>query len=235
MALRFLLRTDMRADFNSEQDVTNFTARPAVLALSFDMGSKFSFFGRYRFDFPTTLQLDGTPESLIAFNVQYKPTDRWRFVIGKQTMLYGSYEFDYSPINVFYYSMLGNHLQSFVTGAAAHYMAGKQELAVQVSKVTDGDFVWNDNPTGWNTTLYYAGNIGNGFYKPLWSYTYTFAGNGKHLHNFMLGNRFDMGRVTLELDAMAQSSFRYYSAADGVSPDCQKRTKEMTLLGFMNY
>lgn len=235
LAVRFMLRSQFASETTGNETTTNFQAKPSMIALSFDMGDKFSFYSRYRFDFPATIQSDGTPVSLIAFNLQYKPTEKFKIIAGKQMMLQGSWEFEYCPIDVFYYSLMGNYIQGFVTGVSGYYTHNDQILALQVSKVVESDYEWNNSKNGWNSTLYYAGNIGNGFYKPIWSATYTYAGAGKSLFNVMLGNQFNIGRVRLELDAMAQNSFRYYPGSELESPQMQQRTNEYSLVGDAMY
>ena len=232
---RFMLRSEVRGNFEGDETDVNFINKPAMVSLGFDMGSKFAFYSRYRFDFPTTIQSDGTPVSLLAFNVQYKPMENLKFVVGKQVMLQGSWEFEYNPIDIFYYSLMGNHIQGFVTGGAAHYTVGKQHMALQVSKVVDSDYTWNGSKNAWNATLYYAGNIGNEFYKPIWSYTYTYAGNNKSLHNFMIGNQFNINRLKLECDLMAQNSFRHYRSENESAADIQRKTSEYSIVGFAEY
>lgn len=235
LAVRFMLRSQFAGETSDGETSTNFQAKPAMVALSFDMGNKFSFYSRYRFDFPTTIQSDGTPMSLLAFNLQYKPTDKFKIIAGKQLMLQGSWEFEYCPIDVFYYSLMGNYIQGFVTGVSGYYTHNNQQVALQISKVVDSDYIWNDNKNAWNTTLYYAGDFGNGFYKPIWSSTYTYAGAGKHLYNVMLGNQFNVGRVRMELDLMAQNSFRSYASNNPETPAYQQRTNECSLVGYAAY
>ena len=226
--VRFMLRSEFKGIFDGEENSIGYANKPAMIAAGFDMGEKLSFYGRYRFDLPSTIQKDGTPVSLLNFNLQYKPIENLKIVVGKQTMLQGSWEFEYNPIDVYYYSLMGNNIQGFVSGVALHYDIKKSHLAFQLSKVVDQDFLWNDSSTGVNGTLYYSADLKNGFYKPIWSYTYTYAGDNRSLHNVMIGNQFNINRFRLEVDLMAQNAFRYYAKE-------QKKTDEYSVVGKLEY
>ncbi|MGL4852143.1 MAG: hypothetical protein ACRC3Z_05800 [Phocaeicola sp.] len=234
IAFRFMLRSQAKGSFHDEESSAGFSLTPAMIQASFDMGKKFSFTTRYRFDFPATIQVDKTPISLLICNLAYKPTDEWSIVAGKQLMLQGSREFEYCPIEVFYYSSLGgDHMQAFNTGISAYYTKNQQTYAAQITQVVDENFIWQDR-TAWNGTLYYAGSIGKGFYEPIFSYTYTLAGAGKGLNSVMLGNRFNMHPFMLELDLMFHESFRYY-ANQSRDASTQKETHEHALICFGEY
>ncbi|MGL4518703.1 MAG: hypothetical protein ACRCUJ_03095 [Phocaeicola sp.] len=234
VAFRFMLRSQAKGSIHPEESSAGFSLTPAMIQASFDMGEKFSFTTRYRFDFPTTIQVDKTPISLLICNLAYRPTSEWSIVAGKQLMLQGSREFEYCPIEVFYYSSLGgDHMQAFNTGISAFYTKNKQTYAAQFTQVVDENFIWEDH-TGWNATLYYAGNIGKGFYEPIFSYTHTLAGGGKGLNSVMLGNRFNMHPFMVELDLMFHQSYRYYANATREAAT-QKKTHEHALVCFTEY
>lgn len=234
VAFRFMLRSQAKGSVHREESNAGFSLTPAMIQASFDMGTKLAFTTRYRFDFPTTIQVDKTPISLLICNLTYKVNPEWSIVAGKQLMLQGSREFEYCPIEVFYYSSLGgDHMQAFNTGISAFYTKNKQTYALQISQVVDENFIWSDY-TGWNGTLYYAGNIGKGFYEPIFSYTYTLAGGGRGLNSIMLGNRFNMHPFMVELDLMFHESFRYYTTPSREAT-VQKETHEHALVCFVEY
>lgn len=234
VAFRFMLRSQAKGSVHQEESSAGFSLAPAMIQASFDMGKKLSFTTRYRFDFPATIQADNTPISLLICNLTYKVNPEWSIVAGKQLMLQGSREFEYCPIEIFYYSSLGgDHMQAFNTGISAFYTKNQQTYALQITQVVDENFIWG-NHTGWNGTLYYAGSLGKGFYEPIFSYTYTLAGGGKGLNSVMLGNRFNMYPFMVELDLMFHQSLRYY-AEETREVATQKSTRERALVCFTEY
>jgi len=235
--VRAMMRTEFRAESLAEGEPieTNFRLKPAMLQLTGDFGKHLSFAIRNRFDWPTDIQSDGTPMSLIVANIQIKPNDKLKFILGKQMMMMGGWEFDYNPMEVFFYSMVGDNLQGFQTGASVHYNVGKQALALQLTKVTDRGYQVGDFKNAWNTTMFWGGDLFDGIYKPLWSYTFTNAGEGKYLHSIMLGNQFNIGRVRLELDACQHNAMRYYTLSDANKGQYQAKTTERSLVAFAEY
>lgn len=236
LKVRTMLRTEFRAEGDQGEELTtNFRLKPAMLQLTGDFGKYISFFIRNRFDWSTELQSDGTPLSLIVAHIEVKPTEKVSIILGKQMMMMGGWEFDYNPTELFFYSMVGNYLQAFQTGASVHWSVGKQSLAVQLTKVTEAEYHMKGYHNAWNSTFYWGGDFFNGLYKPILSYTFTNAGEGNYLHSLMIGNQFNVGRFKIELDAARHNAMRYYSHPELELGHYQAKTTERTYIAFAEY
>lgn len=210
IAVRAMLRSDFRLTKLSDlKPNANYTARPAMFQTTGDLGKHLSFAMRYRFDWPYERQLDGLPLGLLMANVTIKPNEHWNIVLGKQMMLNGSWEFDYNPMEVFFYSYGGDYLQAFQTGAAAIWTKGDHMLAYQLTKVTDDNFRLKGYTNGFNNSAYWMGSMFDGVWNTSYSYNLTNAGKGKLLNCFMIGNQIKAGGIKLELDYMHQQAYRY--------------------------
>ena len=136
--------------------------------------------------------------------VNWRATDRWSFLAGKYVVLIGGYEYDATPIDVYYYSQFCNNLyQAFTFGAVADYrFAENQHFAFQFC----------NSPLSLGFQNIYAYNLAwNGqfapWWKTIWSVNFVEDMDKKMVNYIALGNHFIFGPVIFDIDVMNRSGF----------------------------
>lgn len=212
--VKLYLRGDYRGDFNDGTSTSRFTMKPAMVDLYGQINPVLSYRFRQRFDAPFTIESDGLPTSTLMAYVQLTPIKGLDIRLGKQAIAFGSWEFDYNPMDVYFYSQVGSMTQGYSTGITVGYTLGGQSISWQATKVLDAPYHMPDYKSAFNNTFLWSGNFFNGAFKTLWSYTLTNADKGKFLHQYMIGNQININRVSIDLDYMQLSRFSNYDFHD---------------------
>ena len=131
--------------------------------------------------------------------VNYRATERWSFMAGKQAVLIGGYEYDAAPIDVYYYSQFCNNLyQGFTFGVSASYrMAEGQDVVLQVV----------NSPLSLGLVNLFAYNLAwSGHFAPwwktIWSVNFVQDQDGRFVNYIALGNHFSFRNVIFDVDVM---------------------------------
>lgn len=127
--------------------------------------------------------------------------NNWSFSGGKQVIGIGGFEYDLAPIDVYYFSGFCTNITSYAFGASVGYnLSDNDKLTAQVCESpfsTSSDdiyaynLMWNGKHGCWETI--YSVNMVE--YQP-----------GKYLNYIALGNRLNLGDVTLTLDLMNRTA-----------------------------
>lgn len=212
--VKLFLRGDYRGDFYDGTSTSRFTMKPAMVDLYGQINPLFSYYFRQRFDTPFTIQDDGIPASTLVAYIQLTPVKGLNIRLGKQAIAHGSWEFDYNPMDVYFYSKVGSNTQGFSTGASVGYTFGSQSFTYQITKTLDAPYIVPGYKSAFNNTFQWGGNFFDGAFKTLWSYTLINADKDKYLHQYMIGNQINIGRVSIDLDYMQLSRFNEYQFND---------------------
>ncbi len=136
--------------------------------------------------------------------IRWQPSPRWSFTFGKQAILLGGYEIDSAPIDVYYYGAFTSNLyQYYAFGAsAAFHPAPGQSLVVQfipspISPVTQNAYSYN---------LYWNGHFVPRW-KTTWSYNLVEDMYDRKMNYLVLGNKFDLGALVVDVDLIDRASF----------------------------
>ena len=136
--------------------------------------------------------------------VNWQATERWSFLAGKHAVLIGGYEYDATPIDVYYYSQFCNNLyQGFTFGVSAAFkMAENQRLEAQVC----------NSPLSLGFQNVYAYNLAwRGQFAPwlktIWSINFVEDIDRRMVNYIALGNHFVFGDVIFDIDLMNRSGF----------------------------
>ena len=136
--------------------------------------------------------------------VNWHATERWSFLVGKDVVLIGGYEYDAAPIDVYYYSQFCNNIyQAFTFGATASYQfAEGQQLVGQVC----------NSPLSLGFQNIYAYNLAwNGqfapWWKTIWSVNFVEDIDKRMVNYVALGNHFIFRDVIFDVDLMNRSGF----------------------------
>lgn len=133
--------------------------------------------------------------------------NNWSLDFGKQEIYIGGFEYDYAPIDVYYWSDFCNNIpQSYAFGLTAGYEFdvnnSHEKIMFQVanSPFSQGDF---DKHLSYN--LIWFGEFAY-WWKTIWSVNYVNATNNIDKQYLALGNRFELGNMYLELDYTLSST-----------------------------
>ena len=137
--------------------------------------------------------------------LKWQPSPKWSFTFGKQAIMLGGYEVDSAPIDVYYYGAFTSNLyQYYAFGvSAAFHPAPGQSIAVQfipspISPVTQNAYSYN---------LYWNGHI-LPHWKTVWSYNLVEDMYARKMNYLVLGNKFELGALVVDLDLIDRASFQ---------------------------
>jgi len=136
--------------------------------------------------------------------VNWQATPRLSLLFGKHAVLIGGYEYDATPIDVYYYSQFCNNLyQGFTFGASASFrFADRQNL----------EFQFCNSPLSLGFQNVYAYNLAwrgqfAPWWKTIWSMNFVEDMDKKMVNYIALGNHFIFGNVIFDIDVMNRSGF----------------------------
>jgi hypothetical protein len=137
--------------------------------------------------------------------LKWQASPKWSLTFGKQPILLGGYEIDSAPIDVYYYGAFTNNLyQYYAFGISAAYSpAPGQSISLQfipspISPVTQNAYSYN---------LYWNGHI-LPRWKTVWSYNLVEDMYARKLNYLVLGNKFELGALVVDLDLIDRASFQ---------------------------
>lgn len=135
----------------------------------------------------------------------WQASPKWSFTAGKQPILAGGYEIDSPPIDVYYYGAFSERLyQYYAFGASATFSPSEgQAISAQfipspISPVTQNAYSYN---------LYWNGHIWP-WWKTIWSYNLVEDELHRKMNWVILGNRFDIGKLVVDVDLIDRFAFR---------------------------
>ena len=129
--------------------------------------------------------------------LKWQATQKWSFTAGKHPIMVGGYEVDSAPIDVYYYGAFTNRLyQYYAFGVSATYepIPGQsfsaQFIPSPISPVTQNSYSYN---LYWNGSLFPR-------WKTIWSYNLVEDELHRNLNWVVLGNKFDLGALVVDVD-----------------------------------
>ncbi len=171
------------------------------LKLNGTIGSKFSYSWRQRFNkkINDSHFFDATDWVYLT----YQADPNWSISAGKQVVLIGGYEYDAAPIDIFMASEYWNNIPCYQFGASVTYASrqGSDKLTAQVCESPFRNEVHNDLLS---YNLYWAGQ--HGIWSTLWSANLIGYAPGKYISYLSLGNLFQVGDLSLQLDFMNRAT-----------------------------
>ena len=136
--------------------------------------------------------------------INWQASPQFSFLFGKHAVLIGGYEYDATPIDVYYYSQFCSNLyQGFTFGASAAWQfADAQRL----------EFQFCNSPLSLGFQNVYAYNLAwrgefAPWWKTIWSVNFVEDMDKKMVNYIALGNHFIFGNVIFDIDVMNRSGF----------------------------
>lgn len=200
----FSLKFNTRADFDYEyfdnnniNDRVGFAGKFLNIMLDGKINDKFEYHWRQRLNRTnfTSNFFEATDWAYLSYHIN----DNLTLSAGKQVVAIGGFEYDYAPIDVYFYSDFCNIMPScyeFGTSLTWNNDAKNQALTFQISNSIfkqqpfDGllayNFLWNGNITD--------------FWKTLYSVNLIEYNRGNYVNYIALGNQFYFGDFVIDLD-----------------------------------
>lgn len=135
--------------------------------------------------------------------INYKFDPHWSVAAGKQVAMVGGYEYDRSPLDIYLASEFWNNVAPFQFGASASYTTtnGKSCFTAQV---TQSLFNIPSRRDMLAYHLHWAGKYG--WFNSLYSLNMIEYAPQRFISYIALGNKFNAGNASLELDLMNRAA-----------------------------
>ncbi len=133
--------------------------------------------------------------------LRYQMNEQWALSAGKQVVAIGGYEYDRAPIDLYFCSEYWNQIACYQFGVslAYHFNDGKDQLLAQFC----------ESPFRLSGEDMYAYNLlwygSHDWFNTIYSVNMIEYAPGKFINYLTLGNKFNMGDFSLELDVMNRS------------------------------
>lgn len=194
-----------------------FTGKYLNFILAGNINSHFSYFFRQRIiPKPGVPNLfDNTDFLYLKWNINKK----FAITTGKQSLHIGSFEYDASPIDVYFYTNFWNNIACFQLGVTASY-TDKAEKNTLLLQMTNSPYIYNSD------------NLSERFFgKGIFAYSFAWYGNyrhfktiysinmlemerGKFINYICLGNKLDFKRVSFYFDYLNKAASLNHFFAD---------------------
>ena len=181
---------------------SGFKGRYLLFRLDGNLSERFSYSFRQRINRPTiNMSLFDATDWL---NLTYT-AGAWSFSAGKQIVAIGGYEYDRSPVNLFFCSEYWNNIACFQFGVSGSYTFSEKKdmLTFQISEspFRRGSL----NPENNNIFAYnLMWNGSHEWFKSIYSVNALEYMQGRFLYHINLGNRFEFGKFVGELDLVSR-------------------------------
>ena len=211
------LKFDTRFDFETwvptnkdSNTVSSINGKYFNIIVDGEINEKFSYNYRQRFSMNAVdnFQLAGK-ENMSNFHsidwayLNYKMNDAFTLSAGKQVVMIGGWEYDYAPIDQFFWSDFWNNVYCYELGAMINYTSPNKNhnLGFQIS---NSPFSTKNLSSLYSYNMIWYGNMD--WFKTIYSVNMVEYLKGHFINYIVLGNKFNVGEFSLELDLMNRAS-----------------------------
>ena len=163
-----------------------------------DLGGGFSYYFKQRLiaNAGTVMFFDNTD----FLYIDYMPTNNWRLRFGKDAMAMGGFEYDASPIDVYFPTTLWNNIYCFQLGFSGAYISddGNHTLVTNSPYINSTGLNYDAGLVSYNLCWY--GNVGP--WKTIWSTSMIEREWGKFMNLTMFGNKLVFDKWDIYVDFM---------------------------------
>ena len=200
---RFKLEVRADGEYTTTDSTPNlgFHGKYFNLMLGGDLGGHFSYYFKQRIvaDKGTVTFFDNTD----FLYLDYTPTQNWRLRFGKDAMALGGFEYDASPIDVYFPTNIWRNIYCFQLAASGAYITddGNHTFVAQVSNspyVNYNGLNYDAGLVSYN--LYWSGKVGH--WQTLWSTSMVEYKWDHYLNMTMIGNKLVYDKWDLYVDFM---------------------------------
>lgn len=203
MHIKLDLRTDFVTTFNTNlADETSFKGQTFKVWLVGKITPGISYRVRQRWNrFSEPLSRDKLSSATDQAYLAFKLCDHLSIIAGKQSVQYGTFEYDYNPADVYLPTMCFDDLDAYKTGVDFVFSAPKHELHLQVVNSDAPQFAtqeYKNKALAYN--VLWAGDLMNGIIKTRCSYHLIQKEKSNYFNFFTLGLQLNAGHFCTELD-----------------------------------
>ena len=209
----FNFQTSLDAEKEGENDLTTkFQARQLRLEVRGDLTEHIFYRFRHRLNKSNAaVSLDNLATATDMMYAGFRLNEKWTATVGKMCQMWGGYEFDLNPMNIYEYSDFLNNMDNFMLGAMITYTPNpNHEFNLQITDVRNDSF---ENIYGTstgikasNTPLAYIfnwnGNLFDSLIQTRWGAGLQSEADGYTNALVMLGTKLNLPKFQVFLDYM---------------------------------
>lgn len=174
---------------------------------------------RHRLNKPQTPLREGysgaTDQAWLAFD--FGRNKEWTITAGKQSVQFGTFEYDYNPADIYLPTMAFNDLDAYKTGVNVAYRFAGQTINLQVVNSDAPQFAsekYKDKALAVN--VLWEGNLFKDVIKTRWGYGAFQHEKGKFYNWLTVGTQVNIDKFTTELDYYLGARDMDYSSVVGI-------------------
>lgn len=210
----FNFQTSLDAEKEGENDLTTkFQARQLRLEVRGDLTERIFYRFRHRLNKSNVAaSLDNLATATDMMYAGFRLNEKWTATVGKMCQMWGGYEFDLNPMNIYEYSDFLNNMDNFMLGAMITYTPNpNHEFNLQITDVRNSNFAdlyatATATIKESNTPLAYIfnwnGNLLDGLVQTRWGAGLQSEADGYTNALVMLGTKLNLPKFQVFLDYM---------------------------------
>ena len=208
----FNFQTSLDAEKKGEADlITKFYARQLRLEVRGDLTERIFYRFRHRLNKSNAAaSLDNLATATDMMYAGFRLNEKWTATVGKMCQMWGGYEFDLNPMNIYEYSDFLNNMDNFMVGAMITYAPNpNHEFNLQITDVRNSNFAdlyATATIKESNTPLAYIfnwnGNLLDGLVQTRWGAGLQSEADGYTNALVMLGTKLNLPKFQVFLDYM---------------------------------
>ncbi|MFA6199353.1 MAG: porin [Bacteroidales bacterium] len=133
----------------------------------------------------------------------YKMNDNFSLSGGKQVVAIGGYEYDAAPIDQYFWSNFWNNVVCYQFGGSLNYKTNNEKHNIGF-QITNSPFTNKSMGGIYSYNLIWYGNMN--WFNTIYSVNMVEYEKGHFINYIALGNKFNVGKFSLELDLMNRAS-----------------------------
>ena len=210
----FNFQTSLDAERIGENDLTTkFQARQLRLEVRGDLTERIFYRFRHRLNKSNAaVSLDNLATATDMMYAGFRLNEKWTATVGKMCQMWGGYEFDLNPMNIYEYSDFLNNMDNFMVGAMITYAPNpNHEFNLQITDVRNSNFAdlyatATATIKESNTPLAYIfnwnGNLFDSLIQTRWGAGLQSEADGYTNTLVMLGTKLNLPKFQVFLDYM---------------------------------
>lgn len=210
----FNFQTSLDAERIGENDLTTkFQARQLRLEVRGDLTERIFYRFRHRLNKSNVAaSLDNLATATDMMYAGFRLNEKWTATVGKMCQMWGGYEFDLNPMNIYEYSDFLENMDNFMLGAMITYAPNpNHEFNLQITDVRNSNFAdlyatATATIKESNTPLAYIfnwnGNLLDGLVQMRWGAGLQSEADGYTNTLVMLGTKLNLPKFQMFLDYM---------------------------------
>ena len=210
----FNFQTSLDAERIGENDLTTkFQARQLRLEVRGDLTERIFYRFRHRLNKSNAaVSLDNLATATDMMYAGFRLNEKWTATVGKMCQMWGGYEFDLNPMNIYEYSDFLENMDNFMLGAMITYAPNpNHEFNLQITDVRNSNFAdlyatATATIKESNTPLAYIfnwnGNLLDGLVQMRWGAGLQSEADGYTNALVMLGTKLNLPKFQVFLDYM---------------------------------